>query len=64
MKRDELLLRGQALIKQDSSIDDSPSHGFPSNSASILIVLVIICTPSPHSSEHSPTVQSPHSQST
>merc|ERR1712110_857888 len=58
------LLAGQSPLLQDSTMRASPSHGTPPNMAGTSSNLCLSKEPSPHVAEHSPTINSLHSQST
>ena len=58
------LLPGQSPLLQDSTTRASPSHGTPPNMAGTSSNLCFSNVPSPHVAEHSPTINSLHSQST
>ena len=57
-------LPGHSCTLQASVMLAGPGHSLPPNAASIFRSLKLDLVPPPQVIEHSPTTQSPHSQST
>ena len=53
---------GHSTTRQDVTLKLSPEQ-FPPLASSTSLILVLFCSPAPHVVEHSPSTQSPHSQS-